>query len=293
MHLQMIIPLTVQGLAMGIVYAFLGIGLILLIRAVGVLNFAQGDLLMLGAYITAMLTLDFNAPLIVMFFVSLIMLAISAAVFMYTCYVPVRNSKWPAAALICTLGASMVIREGLILIFSAQPRMVPPLIRGLIRIGDGGAIIEWQYIAIAVIGALVIAGVFILFDKAYCGKVMQAAAQNRYAGQLLGIPIDLTILATYIIVVVVAGIGGYLVAPLFLVSPVLGVMQLRAFAGVIIGGMGSLKGAVIGSLIVGLIETHSLHFTTQYRDVVIFGALILMLAIRPQGLFGESIAEKA
>lgn len=290
--MQMFLPLTVTGVAMGIIYAFLGMGLILLIRAVGVLNFAQGDLLMLGAYITAMLTLDFKMPIIGMFFVSLIMFAISAAIFMYTCYMPVRNSKWPAATVICTLGASMVIREGLIIVFSAQPRTMPPVVRGLVKAGSG-VVFEKQYIAIAVIGALVIIGVFLLFDKLYCGKVMQAAAQSRYAGELLGIPINLTILATYIIVVSVAGIGGYLVAPLFMVTPALGTMQLRAFAGVIIGGLGNLKGAVIGSIIVGLIEAYSTYVTTQYKDVVVFAALIIMLAVRPQGLFGESIAEKA
>ncbi len=210
---------------------------------------------------------------------------------MYSCYMPVRNSKWPAATVICTLGASMVIREGLIIIFSAQPRTVPPLVRGLVKIGS--VVFEKQYIAIAVIGAFVIIGVFLLFDKLYCGKVMQAAAQSRYAGELLGIPINLTILATYIIVVTVAGIGGYLVAPLFMVTPVLNGLQLRAFAGVIIGGLGNLKGAVIGSLIIGLIESYSTYITTQYKDVVVFAALIIMLAVRPQGLFGESIAEKA
>lgn len=287
----MLLPLTVQGLAMGTVYAFLGMGLILLIRAVGVLNFAQGDLLMLGAYITAMLTLDLNLPLLGMFFVAVFMFAISAAIFMYSCYMPVRNSKWPAATMVCTLGASMVIREGLIIVFSAQPRMMPPLIPGLVK--GVGVVFERQYIAIAVMGALLITGVFMLFEKLYCGKVMQAAAQNRYAGQLLGIPINLTILATYIIVAIAAGMGGYLVAPLFMVSPVLGVMQTRAFAGVVIGGLGSLKGAVIGSLIVGLIEAYSIYFTNQYRDVVVFAALILMLAVRPQGLFGETISEKA
>ena len=293
--MQMFLPLTVVGIAMGTIYAFLGMGLILLIRAVGVLNFAQGDMLMLGAYVTAMFTLDFKLPLLSMFFASLIVFSVCAAVFMYCVYMPVRSSKWPAASMICTLGASLVIREGLILLYSAQPRVAPPLVDGLIKIGSGGGVVvfEKQYVAIAVLGAIIIAGVFLLFDKLYCGKVMQAAAQDGYAGQLLGIPIDLTILATYIIVMFISGIGGFLVAPLFMVSPTLGLMQGRAFAGVVIGGLGSLKGAVIGSVIVGLIETYSMSVTTQYKDAVVFVALLLMLAIRPQGLFGETIAEKA
>jgi len=293
--MQMFLPLTVVGIAMGTIYAFLGMGLILLIRAVGVLNFAQGDMLMLGAYVTAMFTLDFKLPLFSMFFLSLAVFAVCAAIFMYCVYMPVRNSKWPAASMICTLGASLVIREGLILLYSAQPRVAPPLVDGLVKIGSGAGIIifEKQYIAIAVLGGIIILGVFLLFDKLYAGKVMQAAAQDRYAGQLLGIPIDLTILATYIIVMFISGVGGFLVAPLFMVSPTLGLMQGRAFAGVVIGGLGSLKGAVIGSIIVGLIENYSMSVTTQYKDTVVFVALLLMLAFRPQGLFGETIAEKA
>jgi branched-chain amino acid transport system permease protein len=294
--LRMVLPLTVVGVAMGTIYAFLGMGLILLIRAVGVLNFAQGDMLMLGAYVTAMLTLDFNMPLFGMFLVALVMFAISATLFMYLVYMPVRNSKWPAASMICTLGASLVIREGLILVYSAQPRVAPPLVEGLVKIKSvniGTIVFEKQYLAIAILGSVIITAVFLLFDKLYCGKVMQAAAQDRYAGQLLGIPIDLTILATYIIVMVVSGTGGFLVAPLFMVSPTLGLMQGRAFAGFVIGGLGSLKGAVVGSIIVGLIENYSMMVTTQYKDAVVFAALLLMLAIRPQGLFGETIAEKA
>jgi branched-chain amino acid transport system permease protein len=287
----MFIPFTVTGLAMGMVYALLGMGLILLIRAVGVMNFAQGDLLMAGAYITFMLATDIGLPPVPMLLAAVLVFAVCGAVFMAVCYLPVRNSKWPAATMICTLGASMVIRELLILFFSAAPKVMDPIVPGLLKLGS--VVIEWQYIAVALVGVVVVCGVFLLFDKLYCGRVMQAASQDRYAAELLGIPINLTILATYIIVMAIAGIGGYLVAPVFMVTPTLGVLQMRAFAGVVIGGFGSLKGAVYGSVLVGLIESYATYFTSSYKDVVVFAALIVMLAVRPQGLFGETIAEKA
>ena len=289
--LKMFIPFTVTGLAMGMVYALLGMGLILLIRAVGVMNFAQGDLLMAGAYITYMLTADLGLPPVPMLLAALLIFAVNGAVFMFVCYMPVSNSKWPAATMICTLGASMVIREVLILLFKAAPKTMDPLIPGLLKVGS--VVIEWQYIAVATVGLAVVAGVFLLFDKLYCGRVMQAASQDKYAAELMGIPINLTILATYVIVMAIAGIGGYLVSPIFMVTPTLGVLQMRAFAGVVIGGFGSLKGAVYGSVLVGLIEAYATYFTSSYKDVVVFAALILVLAIRPQGLFGETIAEKA
>jgi branched-chain amino acid transport system permease protein len=100
-------------------------------------------------------------------------------------------------------------------------------------------------------------------------------------------------MATYIIVVIMASIGGFMISPIFMVSKTLGTLQLRAFAGVVIGGFGSIKGAILGSLLVGLVESFSTLRFSQYKDAVVFIILILMLLVRPQGLFGEKIGDKA
>lgn len=154
--------------------------------------------------------------------------------------------------------------------------------------------LQYQYLLIIVVGGLLIFLVQMLFDKLYAGRVMQAAAQDGYAANLLGIPVQLTIAVTYAIVTVIVAVGGYMVAPVFSVSMTLGTLQLRAFAGVVLGGFGNIKGAIVGSLIVALIETYCTLFTTTYRDVVVFGLLILILIFRPQGLLGRSkVADKA
>lgn len=285
------LPLTVSGLCMGLIYAMLGMGLVLLMRAVGVMNFAQGDLMVIGAYVSFWLTNSLNLPTIPMIFCCLIIFSINAAIFMYGCYVPVRNSKWSQAAMICTLGADMIIREALVLIFGADYKAMDPLLPGLLKIGP--VIIEWQYVAVILLSIIIIWAVFTLFDKMYVGKAMMAASQDRYAAQLLGIPINLTVYCTYMIVMIVCGLAGWLIAPLFLVSTALSTLQSKVFAGMIIGGMGSLKGAVLGCIIIGLVESYSTYVTTTYKDVVVFGALLLMLLIRPQGLMGESNTEKA
>ena len=161
-----------------------------------------------------------------------------------------------------------------------------------------GADRGWAFL-ISLIGSVVVGGLLIflvqmLFDKLYAGRVMQAAAQDGYAANLLGIPVQLTIAVTYAIVTVIVAVGGYMVAPVFSVSMTLGTLQLRAFAGVVLGGFGNIKGAIVGSLIVALIETYCTLFTTTYRDVVVFGLLILILIFRPQGLLGRSkVADKA
>ena len=109
----------------------------------------------------------------------------------------------------------------------------------------------------------------------------------------MGIPTLLTTIATYIISMSLVGIGGYLVAPLFLVSTSLGSFMLKGFAGMVIGGIGNVKGAVLGSLLIGIIESFATLFTTTYKDAVVFMVLIVVLIVRPEGFFGQLIKEKA
>lgn len=297
MTISLFVNLLLNGLAMGMVYAMLGIGLILLIRAVGILNFAQGDLLMLGAFITSSLILDFELPIYVMIPLAFLMFILIGALFMFVVYWPLRKASYPAATIIATMGASIMLKESVTLIWGSVPRALPSIITdaegrtGILYLGT--VPIQWQYILIVLVGILFIVGITLLFDKLYIGKLMQAACQDAYAANLLGIPSQLTILLTYIIVAVVAGFGGYMVAPIYMVRNTLGTLQLRAFAGVVIGGLGSISGALIGSLIVGVVEVFSTMYLSSYKDVTVFILLILFLIFRPQGIFGERIGDKA
>jgi len=296
--ISLFISLSVNGFAMGMIYALIAMGLILLIRAIGVLNFAQGDLLMFGAFISSALILDLELPLYAMVPVALISFALIGVIFMFSVYWPLRDASYPVAHIISTMGASIALREIATLIWGSIPRSMPPLMRdsetgraAVLRIADIN--LQWQFVLTIIVGAVLIILVFILFEKLYAGRMMQAAAQDKYAAELLGIPTILTTAATYIIVVILASVGGYMVSPIFMVSNTLGVLQLRAFAGVVIGGFGNIKGAIIGSLFVGVVESFgSLHFS-QYRDAIVFTVLIVVLLFRPQGFFGEKVADKA
>ena len=290
--MNVFIQLTVTGLAMGMVYALVAMGLVLLIRAVGVMNFAQGDLLMMGAFITYGLTNQIEMPIFLMVPVSMLLFGLIGVIFMYCVYWPLRKASYPAATIIATMGASIVIKEICSLIWGSVPMVTTSIVPGVLRIGS--LTLQYQYLIIIAVGALLIYLVQTLFDKLYAGRVMQAAAQDGYAANLMGIPVQLTIAVTYAIVTLVVGLGGYLVAPVFSVSLTLGTLQLRAFAGVVLGGFGDIKGAIIGSFIVALIETYGTLFTTTYKDVIVFGVLILILIFRPQGILGKSkIADKA
>lgn len=289
--MTLIVQLFVNGIAMGMIYALMAMGLILLIRAIGVMNFAQGDLLMLGAFITWALTNQLKLPFYAMVPAAMISFALFGIVFMFLVYWPLRNASYPTATVISTMGASMVIKELATLIWGSQPLTARSIIPGNIRIGD--VRLQYQYLLTILVGGILIFLVFTLFEKLYAGRMMQAAAQDKYAAELLGIPTILTTAATYIIVVSLASIGGYMISPMFMVNVTLGSLQLRAFAGVVIGGFGNVKGAIIGSILIGLVESYSSMITTTYKDAVVFLILIIVLLVRPQGLFGERIADKA
>lgn len=291
MNFGIFLQLLVIGLSMGMIYAMISMGIVLLVRAVGVLNFAQGDLFMLGAYVTYALTYQAHLPLYAMALVALVIFALFGTLFMFSVYWPLRRSTWSATVLISTLGASVVIKELVKLIWGTVPLVSEPIVKGVLVIGT--ARLEYQYLFIIVIASALILGVFCLFDKLYADRVMQAAAQDKYAAELLGIPTILTTIATYIISMSLVGIGGYLVAPLFLVSTSLGSFMLKGFAGMVIGGIGNVKGAVLGSLLIGIIESFATLFTTTYKDAVVFMVLIVVLIVRPEGFFGQLIKEKA
>lgn len=298
MIFNVLTALALNGFAMGMIYALMAMGIILLIRAIGVLNFAQGDMLMLGAYISLALIVDLKLPLLIMIPVALLSFAAVALIFMFGVYWPLRNASYPAAIVIATMGAGIAIKEFVTLVWGSLPMPMPALILDketgggkILRIGS--TYLPWQMILTICVGAGAIWLVFILFEKMYAGRMMQAAAQDKFAAEMLGIPTIVTTAATYIISIILACIGGFMVGPMFTVNVTLGTLQLRAFAGVIIGGLGNIKGAIIGALLVGMVESFATIRFLAYKDAVVFLMLIVFLIFRPQGLFGEKISDKA
>lgn len=276
---------TLTGICVGLAYAMVAMGLILLLRAAGVMNFAQGNLMALGAYLAYLFLerLELNPALAIL--LAVIALIAVGILFCCVCFFPFKRAKWPQAMLICTIGAGTVISECCLAFITKETKSVDPIVAGSLKIGS--FIIPYQYFFIFGVTALMMVGLWLLFDKAYCGRVMSAAAQNKYAADLLGIPTNLTTLVTFCIVVLMVGVAGWLLAPVYRVSTSLSIFQARAFASLVIGGFGSLPGAIVGGVIVGLIESYSTYFTTTYKDVVVFGALLLVLAFRPQGILGS------
>ncbi len=285
------IQLAITGVSMGMLYALMAMGLILIVKAVGVLNFAHGQLFMLGSYLTFMLTHQWNLPLWGVVLCGIVVFAICGAAYMFACYWPLRNSPWKVTVIISTLGASIALEELVRIIWGSNPLTMKPIVEGTLYIGS--AYLSYQYLFIILIGGGLMAFVYFLFEKSFIGKLMQATAQDRYAADLIGIPTVVAIVATYMISMCLSGTGGWLAGPLFLVSQSLSSFAQKAFAGIVLGGFGSVKGAIVGCILIGLIESFSLLITDSYKDAIVFLVLIIVLVVRPTGIFGEKIAEKA
>jgi branched-chain amino acid transport system permease protein len=195
------------------------------------------------------------------------------------------------------MGASLVLSEGTMIIFGSWPRTISPILKNskgnALTVNLFGTRLQAQFLLIIAVAVAVMALIYLLFEKSYIGIMMQAAAQDKPAAELMGISTLMTTAVTYMLVVVLVSIGGYMVAPVYTVTTSLASLQLRAFAGTVIGGFGSIKGAIIGCLLVGIVESFATVRFSSYKDAIVFLILIIFLIFRPRGLIIDKVADKA
>ena len=289
--------LLFAGLAIGGVYALVALGIVLIYRATNVVNFAQGEICMLGAY--ALVTLWHGAGLgyFAAMLTALLIMAVLGLVFELTVYYPLRNRSF-LPVIIATIGASIMMQNGALAIFGASPLKVRPVIETVGGTGGvmfGGVFFDYQYIVIMAVTVTFIGLQYLFFEYTLLGKKMQATSQDKDMAKLLGIPVALMIALTFIYSTMLGGLSGMLVAPIFFITHKMGVtLGLKAFAATICGGFGDPRGAILGGLALGVVESFgSAYISVVYKDAFAFLALIIILLVRPQGLFGEKISEKA
>jgi len=285
------LQLLISGLATGIVYGMIAMGMVLIFRSVGVMNFAQGDFLMLGGYLSYTFNRLFSWPIIPSLAMAALLMGFVGVIFQRISYWPLRNAQ-TRAIIVSAMGASMALKEGARLTWGSIPVSTDRVISGNARIGT--ASIQFQYVAIVVISMFLMALVFILLEKTFIGNVMQATAQDQYTASLMGIPVVLSISLTFALSAIITGIGGGLLAPLFFLNSTMGATAgAKAFAAIVIGGFGNVQGAIVGGLIVGLVEAFGgAYISTTYQMVIIYLVLVAVLMIKPQGIFSGKIQEK-
>ncbi len=286
------LQLLISGLSMGIIYGLISMGMVLIFRSVGVMNFAQGEFLMAGGYFCYFFNRQLGLPIGLAIPLASVLMGLLGVLFMRTSYWPLRKAQ-TRAIIVSAMGASIALKEGARLIWGSIPLTIDKVIPGTLKIGTAAT--QWQNIAIIVISVLLMLLVYVLLEKTFIGHIMQATAQDQYMASLTGIPVILSIGLTFALSTIITGIGGALLAPLFFLNNTMGMTSgAKAFAAIVIGGFGSVPGAIIGGLIVGLVESFGgAYISTTYQLVIIYIILVIMLMFRPQGLFGERIQEKA
>lgn len=291
--LELVPQLLFTGLGIGAIYALVALGFVLLIRAANVVNFAQGEFSMLGAYMMVVLLSVLGLPYFVAIPLAVIGMAAFGILFAGATYWPLRH-RGQLPVIISTIGASIFLSNFVLASYGPSPEVLPGLFDSP-GLEIGGVFMDSQYLAIIVITALLVLLQFLIFEKTLLGKKLQATSQDKEMASLLGIPVALMVLITFAYSAALGGIAGVLVAPILFVSVGMGALiSLKAFAANIIGGFGNIPGAILGGLALGVVETFGAAFiSVPYKDAIAFALLLLFLLVRPQGLFGEKISEKA
>ena len=283
-----LIQLIVSGIAMGFIYALVGIEYTLIWNASGVLNFSHDKLITLGAYIfggTYIIGLGMGyVPGILL---SLITVALIGLVIARVIFIPLRNMTM-IYTIMATVMLGKIIIEFIRLFWGPVPFSVPGFLIGTVKIGS--VVISIANIAIIIVAALCVGALQLFLYKTKPGKAMRCVAQNRNASQLMGIDVKHVMMITVAISMMICCLIGLLVSPLRNISTTMSNMiGLKGFAAGVIGGFGYLPGAIVGGLVIGIIENlASMVLPSVYKDIVAFVLLVAFLLIRPKGITGKT-----
>lgn len=287
-----LIQLTINGLAIGGVYALAAIGFVLVYEATGVVNFAAGQFVMFGTFAGVAALVNAELPWPAAYVVALLAMAAFGALFFAVVYWPLRVSP-AVTVIIATVAISITMQNAALLAFGSWPVRIPSPIEGM-ALEFGGAVVSLHTLLAMVVTALLVAGLWVLLHRTGFGIGMRAVAQDVQAARLMGIKVNRVLAMSWILGALLAGAAGLLLGPMWFADVNMGdPVALKAFAATIIGGFGSLPGAVVGGLFVGLSEVLGASYVSSaYKDLISFGIMIGFLFVRPQGMFGEKIQDR-
>ena len=292
MQFDQILQYTLSGLSTGAIYALIGIGFSIIYNATGIINFAQGEFVMLGGLLTLSSLELLKLPLWAGVPCAIAVSTVVGVLFERLAIRPLRQPT-PINLVIITIGGSILIRGLAMLVWGKDTHAIPPF-SGDTPIAIGGATILPQHIWIFAITLIIILINKVYFYHTISGKAMRACSYNRRAAGLVGIDVRRMVMFSFIISSAMGAVAGIIVAPLTMTSYDVGVMLgLKGFCAAIIGGMSSGVSTVIGGLLLGVLESLGAGLISSgYKDAIAFIILLLILFIRPQGLFGKADSER-
>jgi branched-chain amino acid transport system permease protein len=288
MDLATVAQYVVNGAFASSVYALIALGLTLIFGVMQIADFAQGALYMLGAYVSFFVTNRAGLSYYLTLPAAMAAVAAVAALNHLVVYRPLGRAGG-ATSFVAALGIMLILQNVALWVFGAEFRLVRSPF-GDARVAVLGAVMTYQQLFIILVTGALIAAVWLFLQRTQPGKALRAMSQNREAARLVGINPDRIALITFALAGALAGMAGALVSPLRAFDPHIGALAiLKSFAIVIFGGMGSVAGALLGALIVGLAETMTAaYLAAEYSDLVAFVLMIAVLFGRPQGLLGRA-----
>ena len=296
----MFLQQLINGLTVGATYALVTIGFTLIYSVLELTNFAHTSFYMLGAYIT-MTVVTLMGATTGNFLLSLLVSMLACGglgIFMQRTTLQVIRQKNGAgiSAMLCTVGVQTIINNTIILIWDSDSRAFPDIFAKFGKIYIGNAIISWVQIAIMLVAVALMAAISVVIYRTRVGRGMRAVAQNASAARLMGVNVNGIIMLTFLLSTTVAAIAGTMVGSYYkaIDTNMASSVGFKAFAAAILGGMGSLPGAVVGGMLIGIFETliSSYLISPGYRDAVAFLVLIIVLIIRPRGIWGQKETSK-
>ncbi len=283
----------INGISLGSVYAIIALGYTMVYGIAKMLNFAHGDVIMVGGYISFCATSYLGLPVIPSVLLSIFVCTVLGIVIERLAYKPLRAAT-SLAVLITAIGVSYFLQNAALLIWSSNPKAypnmvaLPPLVIGNTQISAVSLV--------TIIACIVIMVALTLFtNKTKMGKAMRAVSEDKDAAQLMGINVNATISLTFAIGSGLAAVAGVLLCSAYpTLMPTTGAMPgIKAFTAAVFGGIGSIPGAMLGGILLGIIEIFGkAYISTQLSDAIVFSVLILILLVKPTGLLGRKISEK-
>lgn len=282
----------ISGLGLGSVYAIIALGYSMVYGIAKMLNFAHGDVIMVGAFVAYFAIGSYNMPALVAVLFSVFVCTVLGVIIERLAYKPLRNAS-SLSVLITAIGVSYFLQNAAMLLWGTDTKIFPTLLSGNLQLG--ALSIPWLTLLTIAVCILIIVFLTMFINRTKTGRAMRACSEDKGASSLMGINVNRIISITFAIGSGLAAIAAVLLCATYpSVYPTLGSMPgIKAFTAAVFGGIGSIPGAFLGGLLLGVIENLSkAYISAQLSDAIVFAVLIIVLLIKPTGLLGKKISEK-
>ena len=284
----------ISGLSLGSIYAIIALGYTMVYGIAKMLNFAHGDVIMVGGYISFCAFTYLNLPVILAVILAMVVCTVLGIIIEGLAYKPLRQAT-SLAVLITAIGVSYFLQNSALLIWGASPKVYTPVVSGQFQLFGGQLKISYVT-ALTIAVCIVIMLILTWFTgQTKMGKAMRACSEDKGAAQLMGINVNKTISTTFAIGSALAAVAGVLLCSFSpSLMPTTGSMPgIKAFTAAVFGGIGSIPGALLGGILLGVIESLAkAYISTQMANAILFAVLIVVLLVRPAGLLGKYVPEK-